>query len=122
MATDPISSSRSVRQIRTAISPRLATRIFVNGGIASVFSLPVSIADQLTLARAAAVPVVLVLFVWDFPNHEYWATAVFAVAMATDWFDGRLARRSGRTSALGSLLDPVADKQGAERGRPAAPP
>lgn len=30
--------------------------------------------------------------------------------MATDWFDGRLARRSGRTSALGSLLDPVADK------------
>jgi len=56
------------------------------------------------------VPVVLVLFVWDFPNHEYWATAVFAVAMATDWFDGRLARRSGRTSALGSLLDPVADK------------
>jgi CDP-diacylglycerol--glycerol-3-phosphate 3-phosphatidyltransferase len=35
---------------------------------------------------------------------------VFAVAMATDWFDGRLARRSGRTSALGSLLDPVADK------------
>lgn len=30
--------------------------------------------------------------------------------MATDWFDGRLARRSGRTSAMGSLLDPVADK------------
>jgi len=30
--------------------------------------------------------------------------------MATDWFDGRLARRSGQTSALGSLLDPVADK------------
>ena len=69
-----------------------------------------SFADQLTLARAAAVPIVIVLFVWDFPNHDYWATAVFAVAMATDWFDGRLARRSGRTSALGSLLDPVADK------------
>ena len=69
-----------------------------------------SFADQLTLARAAAVPIVIVLFVWDFPNHNYWATAVFAVAMATDWFDGRLARRSGRTSALGSLLDPVADK------------
>jgi CDP-diacylglycerol--glycerol-3-phosphate 3-phosphatidyltransferase len=35
---------------------------------------------------------------------------VFAVAMATDWFDGRLARRTSQTSALGSLLDPVADK------------
>ena len=30
--------------------------------------------------------------------------------MATDWFDGWLARRQGRTSPLGSLLDPVADK------------
>ena len=69
-----------------------------------------SFADQLTLARAAAVPFVVLLYVWDFPGHDYWATALFALAMATDWFDGRLARRSGRTSALGSLLDPMADK------------
>ena len=55
-------------------------------------------------------PLVVVLYVWDFSGHDYWATAVFAVAMATDWFDGRLARRSGRASALGSLLDPAADK------------
>jgi CDP-diacylglycerol--glycerol-3-phosphate 3-phosphatidyltransferase len=70
----------------------------------------VTFADQLTLARAAVVPLVVVLYVWDFSGHDYWATAVFAVAMATDWFDGRLARRSGRPSALGSLLDPAADK------------
>jgi CDP-diacylglycerol--glycerol-3-phosphate 3-phosphatidyltransferase len=30
--------------------------------------------------------------------------------MSTDWFDGRIARSRGRTSQLGSLLDPVADK------------
>jgi CDP-diacylglycerol--glycerol-3-phosphate 3-phosphatidyltransferase len=30
--------------------------------------------------------------------------------MSTDWFDGRIARRSGRTTSFGSLLDPVADK------------
>jgi CDP-diacylglycerol--glycerol-3-phosphate 3-phosphatidyltransferase len=30
--------------------------------------------------------------------------------MSTDWFDGRIARSRGRTSELGSLLDPVADK------------
>ena len=30
--------------------------------------------------------------------------------MATDWFDGRIARRPGSTSSLGSLLDPIADK------------
>jgi CDP-diacylglycerol---glycerol-3-phosphate 3-phosphatidyltransferase len=69
-----------------------------------------SLADQLTLARAAAVPLVVVLYVWDFPNHNWWATGVFIAAMTTDWFDGRIARRRGRSSPLGSLLDPVADK------------
>jgi CDP-diacylglycerol---glycerol-3-phosphate 3-phosphatidyltransferase len=70
----------------------------------------VSFADQLTVARAASVPVVVLLFAISFANHDYWATGVFCVAMATDWFDGRIARRSGRTSSFGSLLDPVADK------------
>jgi CDP-diacylglycerol---glycerol-3-phosphate 3-phosphatidyltransferase len=66
--------------------------------------------DQLTVARAASVPVVVALFLTDFKGHYYWATAVFAVAMATDWFDGRIARSRGHTSPLGSLLDPMADK------------
>ncbi len=67
-------------------------------------------ADQLTLARILSVPIVVVLFAWPFHDHAYWATATFCVAMTTDWFDGRLARRHGRTSPLGSLLDPIADK------------
>jgi CDP-diacylglycerol--glycerol-3-phosphate 3-phosphatidyltransferase len=68
------------------------------------------LADQLTVARVAAVPVVVALFLVDFDGHLYWATAAFAAAMATDWFDGRIARSRGRTSPLGSLLDPMADK------------
>jgi CDP-diacylglycerol--glycerol-3-phosphate 3-phosphatidyltransferase len=67
-------------------------------------------ADQLTVARALSVPVVIVLYAWHFDHHAYWGTAVFCLAMTTDFFDGRLARRHGRTSALGSLLDPIADK------------
>jgi CDP-diacylglycerol---glycerol-3-phosphate 3-phosphatidyltransferase len=70
----------------------------------------VTLPDQLTVARVLALPIVIVLYEWEFAHNEYWATAAFAVAMATDWLDGRLARRSGRTSALGSLLDPIADK------------
>ena len=66
--------------------------------------------DQLTVARALSVPVVVLLYAWDFHGHAYWATAVFCVAMTTDFFDGKLARRHGRTSPLGSLLDPIADK------------
>ena len=68
------------------------------------------LADQLTVARIAAAPLVVVLYVWHFAGHDYWATAVFIAAMATDQVDGWLARRQGRPTALGSLLDPVADK------------
>jgi CDP-diacylglycerol---glycerol-3-phosphate 3-phosphatidyltransferase len=63
--------------------------------------------DYLTVARAASVPFVVALFVFDEPVA---GTILFALAMATDWFDGRIARRRGRTSPLGSLLDPIADK------------
>jgi CDP-diacylglycerol--glycerol-3-phosphate 3-phosphatidyltransferase len=68
------------------------------------------LADQLTVARIAAAPFVIVLYVWSFHAHAYWATGLFIAAMATDQVDGWLARRQGRTTPLGSLLDPVADK------------
>src|SRR5262249_51949353 len=68
------------------------------------------LADQLTVARIVAAPFVVGLYVWNFHAHAYWATGLFIAAMATDQIDGWLARRQGRTSALGSLLDPVADK------------
>src|SRR5207244_4435954 len=65
-----------------------------------------SLLIQIALGRRAlAAPVRLV-----FNGHNYWATALFAAAMATDWFDGRIARSRGRSSPLGSLLDPAADK------------
>ena len=66
--------------------------------------------DQLTVARAASVPLVVLLYAWSFPHNEYWATVIFCLAMATDWLDGRIARSRGVTSPLGSLLDPIADK------------
>jgi len=67
-------------------------------------------ADLLTVARIVATPFVVVLFEWNFHGHAYWATSLFIAAMATDQLDGWLARRQGRTTALGSLLDPIADK------------
>ncbi|TML01929.1 MAG: CDP-diacylglycerol--glycerol-3-phosphate 3-phosphatidyltransferase [Actinobacteria bacterium] len=70
----------------------------------------VSLPDTLTVARAASVPFVVLLYAWNFNGHNYWATALFAAAMATDWFDGRIARSRGHSSPLGSLLDPAADK------------
>ena len=51
--------------------------------------------DQLTLARAVAVPIVVVLFAWDFPDHAYWATAVASRNLPAV------------TTALGLLTTPV---------------
>src|SRR5262249_42136173 len=90
--------------------PRFATSTLEKGAISRVFSLPMTLADQLTLVRVLAVPVVIVLFLASFGGHDYWATGVFIAAMTTDWFDGQVARRSGRTSSLGSLRARVADK------------
>ena len=36
--------------------------------------------------------------------------ALFLLAMASDWWDGRLARRLKQVTPLGVLLDPIADK------------
>src|SRR2546423_3027530 len=103
-------SSRSVRKTRIAISPRLATSTFLNTAMVTRILSAVSLPDGLTVARAASVPFVVLLYAWNFHGHNYWATAVFAAAMATDWFDGRIARSRGHSSPLGSLLDPAADK------------
>jgi CDP-diacylglycerol---glycerol-3-phosphate 3-phosphatidyltransferase len=43
-------------------------------------------------------------------SSELIAAALFCLAAATDWVDGRLARRWGVTSKLGSFLDTTADK------------
>lgn len=64
----------------------------------------------LTLARVAAIPLVVVLlFPHDTAMHHA-AAVVFALAAFTDWLDGFLARRWQQTTDFGAFLDPVADK------------
>ena len=65
----------------------------------------------LTLSRIFAVPL-LVFFLWwpGWPAGHWLAFALYCVAGITDFFDGMLARASGRVSRLGIFLDPIADK------------
>jgi len=69
-----------------------------------------NIPNTLTLLRIALIPVFVVVFYLPFSWANELATAVFFVAAVTDWLDGYLARSLEQTSALGSFLDPVADK------------
>jgi CDP-diacylglycerol---glycerol-3-phosphate 3-phosphatidyltransferase len=70
-----------------------------------------SLLRALTYVRVILVPVVMVL-VLDRPfDHAYGlAAALFAVAAATDFLDGYLARRWAATTTLGGFLDTTADK------------
>jgi cardiolipin synthase len=61
----------------------------------------------ITLARIGLIGVFGVLLV---SSVDGWAIAVLAIAGASDFFDGYLARRLGQTSALGRVLDPTADR------------
>ena len=73
----------------------------------SEFSLRHQIPNLLTLARIAAVPV-LILFLYD--GRYGAALAVFVLAGITDGLDGWIAKRFKCVTRLGSILDPLADK------------
>ena len=60
-----------------------------------------------TSLRILLTPVVMALVL---AGSDTAAAIVFLAAAATDWFDGRLARRWEVTTRLGSFLDTTADK------------
>ncbi|MDR0417770.1 MAG: CDP-diacylglycerol--glycerol-3-phosphate 3-phosphatidyltransferase [Propionibacteriaceae bacterium] len=72
----------------------------------------VNVPNALTLLRLLLVPV----FGWMLLAHpddvgwRWLSTAVFAVALATDFADGQIARRYHLITNFGKLWDPIADK------------
>ena len=66
-----------------------------------------TIPNLLSVIRIVLIPVFAVLFLGD---HQIAALIVLAVSGLTDLFDGKIARRFNQVSALGKILDPVADK------------
>jgi CDP-diacylglycerol--glycerol-3-phosphate 3-phosphatidyltransferase len=69
-----------------------------------------NIANWLTVARIALVPLVVIGLMAGGTVWRLVALAAFGVASVTDLLDGRLARSRGLVTDFGKIADPVADK------------
>lgn len=75
----------------------------------SAWNLP----NTLTVLRLFMVPGFASLLWLSHGEHAGWlaaATGVFALATATDYYDGSLARAQGTVTSFGKIADPIADK------------
>lgn len=81
----------------------------------SARSVAFSVPNLLTYSRCAAVPLVAACLFWADILHggvslRWLALGLFIAAAVTDFFDGYLARAWSQQSAIGRMLDPIADK------------
>jgi len=66
-----------------------------------------TVPNVITFVRIGLTPV----FLWMLLDGRYVAAAILFVAVsATDFVDGRLARRLDQVTRIGTMLDPVADR------------
>ncbi|HPW54946.1 MAG: CDP-diacylglycerol--glycerol-3-phosphate 3-phosphatidyltransferase [Thermoanaerobaculaceae bacterium] len=66
--------------------------------------------NSLTLLRIMLVPLLVVVLLTRFEGSDFWGLGIFLLAALTDLFDGLIARKTGRITVAGTLLDPIADK------------
>ena len=73
---------------------------------AKIWNLP----NILTYGRILAVPLVAGLLMYQGNGARWIALGIYILAAITDFLDGYLARLWRQQSALGRMLDPIADK------------
>lgn len=66
--------------------------------------------NQLSLFRIAVVPVILILYPFEYEALRLFCSFLFWLACMSDWLDGFLARRYKLESKVGAILDPIADR------------
>lgn len=75
--------------------------------IKDLFKGCLTIPNLLSVIRILLIPVFAVLF---YNNQLGWAVLVIFLSGLSDFFDGKIARKFNQVSALGKMLDPIADK------------
>jgi CDP-diacylglycerol---glycerol-3-phosphate 3-phosphatidyltransferase len=64
----------------------------------------------MTISRIVAVPLIVMLLIYETKITTFSAAILFSAASITDYLDGYLARTRGLVTKLGKILDPMADK------------
>lgn len=80
----------------------------MNGASSGTTSRILTVPNLLSFARILAIPAFVWLIVRE--GTEQAGLLLFGLVVSTDWLDGYIARRTGRVTELGKLLDPVADR------------
>lgn len=71
---------------------------------------PVTIPNQITLARILAIPIFMYFLFAEGTLFKILALVIFAMAALSDAVDGYLARSLRQETAFGEFADPIADK------------
>lgn len=74
---------------------------------AGVSNRILTIPNVISFVRLCCIPVFFVLLINE---YNIAATVLFAVAAATDWVDGKIARATNSVTKLGQVLDPAIDR------------
>ncbi len=72
-----------------------------------LFKGSLTVPNLLTVIRILLIPVFAALF---YNDNLGWALVILFISGLTDLLDGKIARRFNQVSALGKILDPIADK------------
>jgi CDP-diacylglycerol--glycerol-3-phosphate 3-phosphatidyltransferase len=70
----------------------------------------INLPTWLTISRIGLTPIIIALLY--FPNKVFclFATVLYLIASASDFFDGHIARNTRQVTSIGKFLDPLADK------------
>ncbi|MES0488935.1 MAG: CDP-alcohol phosphatidyltransferase family protein [Leptospirales bacterium] len=69
-----------------------------------------TLSNFLSLSRIIFILPLSYFILYEGENYNYYALLIVSLMVASDYFDGALARKLGQETPLGQYLDPVADK------------
>ncbi|MAR78680.1 MAG: CDP-diacylglycerol--glycerol-3-phosphate 3-phosphatidyltransferase [Rhodospirillaceae bacterium] len=69
-----------------------------------------NIPNILTISRVILIPIIILLSFGSTPLSKYVILVIFIYCGISDFFDGYIARKLNKTTVIGKLMDPIADK------------